>query len=35
MCAMGIKKNGYSNSLPIDPITLKYHNNQYGSQIKY
>ena len=33
--SMGVKKNGYSNSLPIDPITLQYHNNPYGSQIAY
>ena len=30
-----IKKNGFSNSMPMDPITNIYHNNPSGSRYQY
>jgi hypothetical protein len=35
LCEIGVKKTGFSNGLPMNPITLEYHRNKDGSQQQY
>jgi len=35
LCEIGLKKTGFSNGMPMNPITLQYHQNPFGNQQKF